>query len=308
MKRKRTQQLLWRCRDRDRWLGPRTLIMGVINVTPDSFSDGGAFMEPGPAIRHGIRLAGDGADILDVGGESTRPGAEPVPVEEEARRVLPVVERLVRETDCLISIDTTKADVARRALAQGAHVVNDVSALREDEGMARCVAEYGAGVILMHRQGIPRTMQVAPHYQDVVREVTAFLEERLRFAEAAGICMECIAVDPGIGFGKTMGHNLELLRGLGSLSALERPIAIGVSRKSFLGTWTGRDVNDRLAASLAAMVHGILSGAHIVRVHDVKESCDAARVIDIMRQEETDDAGNGRHSRIDILARTLRAP
>jgi dihydropteroate synthase len=275
--------LVWRCRDRVLDCAARPLIMGVINVTPDSFSDGGAYFDSNAAIRHGLRLAEEGADILDVGGESSRPGATPVPPEEERRRVEPVVAALACSTLCLISIDTTKASVADAALRAGAHIVNDITALRGDPDMAHTARAYGAGVVLMHMQGEPQTMQVAPRYADVVREVREFLEERLSAARAAGLADEQLAIDPGIGFGKTVAHNVALLSALSSFAALRRPILVGVSRKSFLGALTGRPVEDRLAPSLAAMAFALAQGAHIARVHDVKESCETARLIGILR-------------------------
>ena len=254
-------------------------LMGVINVTPDSFSDGGAFIEPDAAVTHGKRLIAEGADILDIGGESTRPGADPVSEDEELRRVLPVVERLVaEELDARISIDTTKAAVARAALELGAEIVNDVSAFRLSPEMATVVADSGCDCVLMHMLGEPRTMQREPRYEDVVAEVKAFLEERLAFATGEGIPEDRVWLDPGIGFGKTIEHNLELLRRLDELVAIGRPIVIGTSRKSFLGKLTGRDVAERLAATIATNVLALERGATIFRVHDVAEVGDALKV------------------------------
>ena len=243
-------------------------LMGVVNVTPDSFSDGGRFLDPAAAVADGRRLAGEGAAILDVGGESTRPGADPVPVAEELARVVPVIEGLAG-SGARVSVDTMKLDVARAALAAGARYVNDVSAFRHDPGMAALVAESGAECCLMHMLGEPRTMQVAPRYDDVVDDVRAFLEERLAFAVAAGIAEDRITLDPGIGFGKTIEHNLALLRGLPTLARLGRPLVVGVSRKSFLGRITGRDAADRVAATVAANVVAYGHGARVFRVHDV---------------------------------------
>jgi dihydropteroate synthase len=253
------------------------MVMGIVNVTPDSFSDGGSFLRPEVAAEHARRLLDAGADILDVGGESTRPGAEPVSEDEELRRVMPVIEALAN-SGALLSIDTMKAGVARRAVAAGAHIVNDVSALTADQDMARAVRDARAGVVLMHMRGSPRTMQAAPRYGDVVGEVSSFLRERLRELEEAGIAREAMAVDPGIGFGKTVEHNLALLAGLRTLARLGRPVVVGCSRKRFLGEVTGRAVGERLAGSLAAAAVAVFLGAHVVRVHDVAESRDAALV------------------------------
>jgi dihydropteroate synthase len=254
-------------------------IMGVVNVTPDSFSDGGRYLDTGAAIAHGLELEREGADILDIGGESTRPGAAPVGLEEERRRVLPVVEGLVaRGTEALISVDTSKAALAKDALEAGAGLVNDVTALRGDPGMAELVARTGAGCCLMHMLGEPRTMQDDPRYDDVVSDVKAFLEERMSYAIAHGIAEERIWLDPGIGFGKTVQHNLELLRRLDELVAIGRPLVIGTSRKTFLGRLTGRDVDDRVAATVATGVLAYLQGARVFRVHDVAPMHDALTV------------------------------
>jgi dihydropteroate synthase len=257
---------------------PGPLLMGVVNVTPDSFSDGGLFLNPEAAVRQGERLVADGADLLDVGGESTRPGAHPVDADEELSRVLPVVERLAAVAPEGLSIDTTKSAVARRALEAGARVVNDVSAFRADPLMAALVAETGARCCLMHMKGEPRTMQDDPRYDDVVGEVRAFLEERMRFALDEGVDEEAIWLDPGIGFGKTLDHNLELLRRLEEIAAIGRPVVVGASRKSFLGHLTGRDASQRVAATVAANVIALERGASIFRVHDVAEVGDALRV------------------------------
>ena len=243
-------------------------IMGVVNVTPDSFSDGGRFLDPAAAIAHGRRLAAEGASILDVGGESTRPGADPVAVADELARILPVIEGLAG-VGGRVSVDTMKLEVARAALAAGASYVNDVSAFRHDPEMAALVAESGAECCLMHMLGEPRTMQVAPRYDDVVDEVRAFLEQRLAFAVGEGVSEERVQLDPGIGFGKTIEHNLSLLRGLPELARLGRPVVVGVSRKSFLGRITGREAGDRVAATVAANVVAYERGARVFRVHDV---------------------------------------
>jgi dihydropteroate synthase len=255
------------------------LIMGVVNVTPDSFSDGGRFLDADAAVEHGLRLAGEGADILDIGGESTRPGAEPVGADEELRRVVPVIERLARSGQVRLSIDTTKAGVARAALEAGATLVNDVSALRFDPEMAALVAETGAGCCLMHMLGEPRTMQENPRYEDVVSEVKAFLEERLAFAVGEGIDEDRVWLDPGIGFGKTVEHNLELLRRLDEIVAIGRPVVVGTSRKSFLGKLAGgRGEGERLPGTIATNVLALERGASVFRVHDVAPNADALAV------------------------------
>jgi len=252
-------------------------LMGVVNVTPDSFSDGGEFLDPDAAIAHGIQLAADGAAILDIGGESTRPGADPVPENEELRRTIPVVEGLAAEnTGWEISIDTTKSAVARAALEAGAAIVNDVSAFRFDPDMAAMCAERGARCCLMHMLGGPRTMQSDPRYDDVVSDVKAFLEERLAFATGEGVPEDHVWLDPGIGFGKTVEHNLELLRRLDEIAAIGRPVVIGTSRKSFLGRLAGgRKEGDRLAGTIATNVMALERGARIFRVHDVAQVADA---------------------------------
>jgi dihydropteroate synthase len=256
-------------------------LMGIVNVTPDSFSDGGEFLDPAAAISHGRELVGEGADILDIGGESTRPGAEPVSAEEELRRVLPVLEGIAGEDWPLdapqVSIDTSKAAVARAALAAGASLVNDVTALRGDSGMAELIAESGAECCLMHMLGEPRTMQREPHYEDVVDEVRAFLEQRLSFAVAEGIAEERIMLDPGIGFGKTTAHNLTLLRRLEELTTLGRPLVVGTSRKGFLGRLQADErgerepvgIDRRLAGTIATNVLALERGGSVFRVHDV---------------------------------------
>ena len=253
------------------------LLMGVVNVTPDSFSDGGLYLDADAAIAHGRRLLAEGADLLDVGGESTRPGAQPVTAEEEIRRIQPVVAALAGD-GAEVSIDTTKSAVARAALAAGATYVNDVSALRFDPDLAGLVAESGARCCLMHKRGEPRTMQDDPRYDDVVADVKAHLEERIAFATASGIPEERIDVDPGIGFGKTLEHNLELLRRLDEIVALGRPVVVGTSRKSFLGRLTGRDVGERVPGTIATNVLALERGARIFRVHDVAPVRDALAV------------------------------
>jgi len=254
-----------------------TKLMGVVNVTPDSFSDGGLYLDPAAAISHGRELAAAGAEILDVGGESTRPGAEPVAAEEELRRVVPVIEAL-RDLDCEVSVDTSKAAVAAAALDAGATIVNDVTALRGDPEMAPLCAERGATVVLMHMLGEPRTMQEDPRYGDVVAEVKAFLAKRLQAATAAGIAEERVWLDPGIGFGKTAAHNMELLRRLGELRELGRPLVIGTSRKSFIGKVDGSPADERLGGTIASSVLAAAEGAEVLRVHDVAEMRQALAV------------------------------
>jgi dihydropteroate synthase len=254
-------------------------VMGVVNVTPDSFSDAGRFLDTEAAVRHGLRLEAEGAAIIDIGGESTRPGADPVAADVELGRVLPVIEGLVSAgTGAQISIDTSKAVVADAALRAGATLVNDVTALRSDPDMPAVVADAGADCCLMHMLGDPRTMQEDPRYGDVVVEVRAFLEERLAFATRAGIAEERILLDPGIGFGKTVWHNLELLRRLDELVAVGRPVVIGTSRKSFLGKLTGRGVDDRLPGTIATNVLAYERGARVFRVHEVASVADALAV------------------------------
>ena len=251
----------------------RLRLMGIVNVTPDSFSDGGLFLDPERAIAHGVELADAGADILDVGGESTRPGAEAVDAEHELERVGPVVAALAGADGpgAEVSIDTSKAPVARAMLDLGATIVNDVTALRGDAELAAVCAEARCTVILMHMQGTPRTMQESPAYDDVVDDVRAFLAERIETAVDAGIDEDRIWIDPGIGFGKTVEHNLELLRRLGELRSLGRPIVVGSSRKSFIGALTGREVDQRLGGTVASNVLALAAGAEVFRVHDVGE-------------------------------------
>jgi dihydropteroate synthase len=256
---------------------PDPIVMGVVNVTPDSFSDGGAWLDPRAAIAHGRELAAQGAAILDVGGESTRPGAAPVAAAEELRRVVPVLEGLAG-VPARLSIDTSKAAVAAAAIDAGATIVNDVTALRGDRAMAALVAQRGCDVCLMHMLGEPRTMQRAPRYGDVVEDVRAFLERRLEVAVEAGIAEQRIWLDPGIGFGKTVDHNLELLARLDEIVALGRPVVVGTSRKSFLGTIAGRDAGGRVPGTIATNVLALARGARVFRVHDVAQARDALLV------------------------------
>lgn len=254
----------------------RPLVMGIVNVTPDSFSDGGSHATCDAALAHAQQLIAEGADMLDIGGESTRPGAQPVGVQQELDRVLPVIEAL-RGISVPISIDTCKPQVMQAAIAAGAQMVNDINAL-QDAAALQTVAASDAAVCLMHKQGDPQSMQQQPHYQDVIAEVGAFLRERIAAVEAAGIARERIVVDPGFGFGKTLAHNLALLRELETLRELGVPILAGLSRKSMLGAITGREVGDRVAASVAAALIAVQRGAAIVRVHDVRATVDALKI------------------------------
>jgi len=255
----------------------RPLIMGVVNVTPDSFSDGGRFFGTQQALEHARVLIEEGADILDIGGESSRPGAEPVGLDEELRRVMPVLEQLA-QMPVPVSVDTCKPEVMRRAIAAGAAMVNDINALREP-GALEAVAQSQAAVCLMHMQGEPRSMQRDPQYEDVVAEVTAFLAQRVEAAQQAGIARERIVIDPGFGFGKNTGHNLELLQGLSTIAGLGQPVLVGLSRKSLFGKITGKPVADRVSASVAAALLAVERGAALVRVHDVAATRDALLVL-----------------------------
>jgi dihydropteroate synthase len=263
-------------------LSQRTLIMGAINVTPDSFSDGGRFLEKEKAVEQGLRLAEAKADILDIGGESTRPGAAALDEEEEARRVIPVIQELSQKTDLPISIDTRKAGVAEKALDAGAQMVNDVSALRFDERMAQLVAEREVPVVLMHMRGDPQTMQVDPRYDDLMGDLLEFFRERISFAEARGIPPNGIILDPGIGFGKSLEsqHNLILLRNLSYFKVLKRPLLIGTSRKAFIGKILGLPPQEREEGTMASVAVAILQGANIVRVHEVERMRRVVQVVD----------------------------
>jgi dihydropteroate synthase len=272
---------VWRCRGRELALGAQTLVMGIVNVTPDSFSDGGMFEDADAAVRHGLGLLEEGADVLDVGGESTRPGSEPVGSEEEALRVLPVLEGLRREApEAFLSVDTRTPSVAERALAAGVDVVNDIGA-GTDPAMFDALAGSGAGMVLMHMRGEPKTMQADPRYDDVVAEVRAFLAERIEAALAAGIGRDRLCIDPGIGFGKNLEHNLALLRSIASFRELGAAVLAGASRKRFIGELAGvADAADRRDGSLAAAVWCAAQGVDVVRVHDVAPTVQALRVAD----------------------------
>ncbi|HLJ12483.1 MAG TPA: dihydropteroate synthase [Planctomycetaceae bacterium] len=265
----------WLVRGRAVELATTPCLMGIVNITPDSFSDGGRFLEPGPAVDQALRLVGEGAEIIDVGGESTRPGAQPVADDEELRRITPVVEQLARQSSVVISVDTTKSAVARAALDAGAHIVNDISGLKFDPLMPEVCAASGAGVICMHIRGTPETMQIDPQYDDVVEEICRYLEERLADLELRGIVRERLAIDPGVGFGKTARHNLEILGNVERFRKLGRPVCIGHSRKRFLQKLLGRPVDERLFATVGVSVALALQGAEIIRVHDVAATRDA---------------------------------
>lgn len=260
------------------------MVMGIVNVTPDSFSDGGAFFDHSHAVEQARRLVDDGADLLDLGGESTRPFAEAVPLEEELRRVIPLIHAVRSFSDILISIDTTKAEVARLAIEAGANVINDVSALRFDPQMVAVAREHRVPVILMHMQGTPRTMQENPTYASLFSEILAFLEERIQFAVANGLPREQLIVDPGIGFGKTVAHNALIVRQLEFLSLLDRPVLFGGSRKRFIGAILDRPVEDREMGTAVVNSLALAAGAHIIRVHDVALQKQVALMCDALRQ------------------------
>ena len=272
------------CRGKLLTFGKRTQIMGVLNITPDSFSDGGRYLDVGRAIAYAHQIREDGADIIDIGGESSRPGALPVSIDEELARVLPVIEELANGTETLISIDTYKPTVARRALQAGAHIVNDITAL-SGTNMAAVVAEMDAGLILMHMKGVPRTMQRSPVYRDLIPEILTFLRQRIDKAQVEGVCPDRIMIDPGIGFGKTGEHNLEILRCLGRFRSLGKPILIGTSRKSFIGKILNQpNPDDRLEGTAATVAWAIAHGADVVRVHDVKAMCRVAQMTDAIHR------------------------
>ncbi len=265
-------------------LGEKVHIMGVLNVTPDSFSDGGRFNRPDKALEHAQQMVSDGADIIDVGGESSRPGAKKITVDEELRRVIPVIKKLAKIVSVPISIDTCKASVAQQALDNGASIINDISAMRMDKAMVEIAAIKNAPVILMHMQGIPQNMQKSPSYNDVVSEIISFLDERINFVRSKGVKAKNIIIDPGIGFGKTTKHNLQILKRLKEFRSLGRPVLIGASRKSFIGNILDSGVNERLDGSLAANIWSIENGAHILRVHDVRQTYRAVTVIKKIRE------------------------
>ncbi len=263
----------------------KTRIMGVLNVTPDSFSDGGLYFDRARALDHALRLAEEGADIIDIGGESTRPGSEPVSLDEEIRRTIPVIETLSGQISTPLSIDTCKSEVARRALDAGAFLVNDVSGLRFDPEMAGLIAEKGVSVVIMHMRGTPKDMQKDPVYEDLISEIMEYLHESIHIAEKAGVDGGKIIVDPGIGFGKTVGHNLRILKDLKRFRELNRPILIGTSRKSFIGNILGNiSPEERIMGTAATVAIGIINGADIVRVHDVREMVDVVKIADAIKR------------------------
>ncbi|MFO0801233.1 MAG: dihydropteroate synthase [Gemmataceae bacterium] len=286
--------LVWACRGHRFTIGPRPLVMGIVNVTPDSFSDGGRFLDPTAAIDHGLKLAAEGADVLDIGGESTRPGAAAVSEADELARVLPVVAGLAKRTALPLSVDTTKAEVARHCLDVGASIVNDVSGLTADAAMPGVVAATRAGVVVMHMRGAPKTMQQNPIYRDVVAEVAGYLEARLHALAAVGISPDAVCLDPGIGFGKTLDHNLTLLAHLDAIAAPGRPVCLGVSRKKFIGTLCGREPADRTAGSLAVAAIAATRGtAHVLRVHDVAATRDAVVLLDAINRARRPEPAGG---------------
>lgn len=277
---------VWRCRDRALNVFERVHVMGILNVTPDSFSDGGLFLDREAAVKHAVQMVQDGADIIDIGAESTRPGAEPVSVDEEIARVVPVIESLVKEIDIPLSIDTTKSEVAEAALEKGAVIVNDVSGLRFDPTIAETVASTEAGLILMHMLGEPRTMQKDPHYKDVVAEIGAALWGWAEKAQDSGIDHDRIAIDPGLGFGKTPAHNLLLIKNLEKLQphdADHYPMVAGPSRKSFIGLTLDLQVEERLEGTAAVVAWLVANGAQVVRVHDVKEMVRVVRMVEAIK-------------------------
>jgi dihydropteroate synthase len=261
----------------------RTALMGILNVTPDSFSDGGRYLDPDKAIARGVELAEEGADLIDIGGESTRPGARPVSAEEELERVIPVILGLRRARSVPLSVDTYKAEVAKRALEAGADLVNDISALRFDPAMISLVSSERVPVVLMHMQGTPQNMQERPRYRDVVEEVGDFLRSRVQFAVSMGVDPARIIIDPGIGFGKELDHNLALLRGIPALASLGQPLLVGPSRKTFIGRLLDAGPEERMEGSLAAEVAAVLGGANMIRVHDVREARRAITIADAIR-------------------------
>lgn len=264
-------------------ISERTCIMGVLNITPDSFSDGGMYLEPEQAVQRAVQMEGQGADIIDIGGESSRPGAGRISAEEELNRVIPVIKLLKKAVSVPLSVDTYKSEVARQALAEGAQMVNDISALRWDPCMAETVAEFRAGVVLMHMKGTPKDMQESPFYENIIEEICSYIEESVIIAVEAGIDPDKIIIDPGIGFGKTVEHNLKILKELARFKSLGKPVLVGTSRKSFIGALTGKDMNGRLFGTAASIAAAIIKGADIVRVHDVEAMRDVVRIADAIQ-------------------------
>lgn len=268
-------------------IGKRTIIVGILNITPDSFYDGGKYFDYAKAISRGVAMAKEGADILDIGGESSRPGAQPVSKEKELERIIPAIKGLTKKISIPISIDTYKADVAEQAIKFGASMVNDISSLRMDKHMVEVIKKYDVPICLMHMKGEPRNMQKRPYYRDVVSEIMGFLEERIEFCLRNGIKKSRIIIDPGIGFGKTVTHNLEILKNIGRFTSLEYPVLLGVSRKSFIGHLLNLESQERLVGSLGAGIWGLVMGADILRVHDVLETKRAAMVVDAIRNAKS---------------------
>jgi dihydropteroate synthase len=272
-----------RCRKQTFTLGKKTLLMGVLNVTPDSFSDGGLFFDKEKAISHGLKMAEEGADIIDIGGESTRPGSKPLELEEELRRVIPVIESIAKEVDVPISIDTYKSAVAQRAIGAGAEIINDISGLHFDPGLAQVAAKEDLPLVLMHIRGIPETMQKNVHYDSLLSEILQSLKDSIQRAESAGIDPRQIVVDPGIGFGKTLGDNLLIIKNLFEFRILGKPILLGTSRKTFIGKILNAQVTDRLEGTLSSIAIGVLNGAHIIRSHDVLQAKKVIAVADAIK-------------------------
>ncbi len=270
-------------------LGTRTHLMGVLNVTPDSFSDGGMHFSVTDAVDHGIAMARDGADIIDIGGESTRPYSRRVPADEEMARVIPIIRQLSREVSIPISIDTYKAAVAEAALNAGASIINDISALRLDPDMGRVAAEAGVPLILMHMKGTPESMQRHPEYDDLIREILDFLKEAVQRSESAGIKKDMMILDPGIGFGKTFEHNLKVIHHLAEFQTLEMPLLLGPSNKAFIGHILGKEAHERDTGTMAAVAACVMNGAHIIRAHNVKMAVETIKIIDAIRRERIDD-------------------
>tara|TARA_S200000501_G_scaffold204910_1_gene192645 strand:+ start:41 stop:898 length:858 start_codon:yes stop_codon:yes gene_type:complete len=277
----------WHCNKKTISLGENTLVMGILNTTPDSFSDGGLFNSARKGLKRAVKMAEEGADIIDIGGESSRPGAKKIDVAEEINRTIPIIKLIRQELpNILVSIDTTKSQVAEKALQAGADIVNDISAMTFDPKIKQIIKKYNAGLILMHMQGTPQDMQINPQYKDVYSDVKNFLSKKYKEAEEAGINRQSIILDPGIGFGKSLEHNLTLLKSLDRLTN-EMPILLGLSRKSFIGSILNRaNPNERLSGGLAANAYAIMKGAHILRVHDVLETCDLCKIMDNLLREE----------------------
>ncbi len=279
-----------RCRKQTLTLGKRTLLMGVLNVTPDSFSDGGLFFDREKAIAHGLRMVEEGADIIDIGGESTKPGSKPLELEEELRRVIPVIEALSKEMDIPISVDTYKSAVAQRAIGAGAEIINDISGLKFDPGLAQVAAKEDAPLVLMHIRGTPETMQKEIYYDSLFSDILRYLKDSIQKAESAGLDPRQIIIDPGIGFGKTVEHNLLIIKNLYEFKVLGKPIVLGTSRKSFIGKVLNKEVTDRLEGTLSSIAIGVLNGAHIIRSHDVLQARKAIAVADAIRLAGTGDS------------------